>query len=125
MCIWGWHAQYLWDYYYMLYAAVQGALPSHKNPKLVGTVSIVWVPKRSWPMSLSYVDEKTSSDNPLELLVEIVGANDWAYYLLSQIFVIVAFFFVWKLSNEIFEVNDKPIMSSYEESNEKVDSLVA
>ena len=28
-------------------------------------------------------------------------------------------------SNEIFEVNDKPIMSSYKESNEKVDSLVA
>ena len=27
-------------------------------------------------------------------------------------------------SNEIFEVNDKPIMSLYEESNEKVDSLV-
>ena len=30
-------------------------------------------------MSLSYVDEKISSDNPLELLIEIVGANDWAY----------------------------------------------
>jgi len=28
-------------------------------------------------------------------------------------------------SNEVFEVNDKPIMSLYEESNEKVDSLVA
>ena len=28
-------------------------------------------------------------------------------------------------SNEIFEVNDKPIMSLYEESNDKVDSLVA
>jgi ornithine decarboxylase len=28
-------------------------------------------------------------------------------------------------SNEIFELNDKPIMSLYEESNEKVDSLVA
>jgi ornithine decarboxylase len=28
-------------------------------------------------------------------------------------------------SNEIFEVNDKPIMSLYEESNNKVDSLVA
>ena len=28
-------------------------------------------------------------------------------------------------SNEIFEVSDKPIMSLYEESNEKVDSLVA
>ena len=35
--------------------------------------------------------------------------------------------FDWKTvnSNEIFEVNDKPIMSLYEESNEKVDSLVA
>ena len=30
-------------------------------------------------MSLSYVDEKTSSDNPLELLIEIVGANNWTY----------------------------------------------
>ena len=28
-------------------------------------------------------------------------------------------------SNEIFEVSDKPIMSLHEESNEKVDSLVA
>ena len=28
-------------------------------------------------------------------------------------------------SNEIFEVNDKPIMSLYEESNKKIDSLVA
>ncbi|MDC1172205.1 YbjN domain-containing protein [Alphaproteobacteria bacterium] len=30
-------------------------------------------------MSLSYVDEKSSSSNPIELLEEIVGANDWAY----------------------------------------------
>ena len=28
-------------------------------------------------------------------------------------------------SNNIFEVNDKPIISIYEESNNKVDSLVA
>ena len=32
-----------------------------------------------WPVSLSYVDSKHSSANPLELLVEIVGANDWPY----------------------------------------------
>jgi hypothetical protein len=32
-----------------------------------------------WPVSLSYVDSKYSSANPLELLVEIVGANDWPY----------------------------------------------
>jgi|TARA_B110000211_G_C14071633_1_gene550239 4-amino-4-deoxy-L-arabinose transferase-like glycosyltransferase len=33
----------------------------------------------------------------------LFGANDWAYYLLSQIFVIVAFIYVWKFSNEIFK----------------------
>ena len=39
----------------------------------------------------------------VELFYFIFGANDWAYYLLSQIFVIITFFFVWKLSNEILE----------------------
>jgi 4-amino-4-deoxy-L-arabinose transferase-like glycosyltransferase len=39
----------------------------------------------------------------VEVFYKIFGANDWAYYLLSQLFVIVAFIYVWKLSNEIFE----------------------
>ncbi len=33
----------------------------------------------------------------------IFGPKDWAYYFLSQIFVIVSFIYVWKFSNEIFE----------------------
>ncbi|MDA7829019.1 glycosyltransferase family 39 protein [bacterium] len=33
----------------------------------------------------------------------IFGSNDFAYYLLSQIFVIISFIYVWKLSNEILE----------------------
>jgi 4-amino-4-deoxy-L-arabinose transferase-like glycosyltransferase len=33
----------------------------------------------------------------------IFGSNDWAYYALSQFFVIVAFIYVWKFSNEIFK----------------------
>ena len=37
-----------------------------------------------------------------ELFYQIFGAQDWAYYLLSQIFVCVAFFYVFKLANEIF-----------------------
>ena len=32
----------------------------------------------------------------------IFGSNDWAYYLLSQVFVLITFYFVWKLSNEFF-----------------------
>ena len=39
----------------------------------------------------------------VEIFYVIFGSNDWAYYLLSQIFLIVAFIYVWKLSNEIFE----------------------
>ena len=37
----------------------------------------------------------------VELFFFIFGSNDWAYYLLSQLFVIVAFIYVWKFSNEI------------------------
>ena len=39
----------------------------------------------------------------VNLVYFIFGQNDWAYYFLSQIFVITAFFFVWKFSNEILE----------------------
>ena len=39
----------------------------------------------------------------VELFFSIFGSNDWAYYFLSQLFVIVAFIYVWKFSNEIFE----------------------
>jgi len=37
-----------------------------------------------------------------EIFFQIFGAQDWAYYLLSQIFVIISFYFVFKLSKEIF-----------------------
>ena len=39
----------------------------------------------------------------VEIFYFIFGRNDWSFYLLSQIFVVVAFFVVWKFSNEIFE----------------------
>tara|TARA_B100001029_G_C15057327_1_gene455439 strand:- start:1342 stop:2670 length:1329 start_codon:yes stop_codon:yes gene_type:complete len=36
-----------------------------------------------------------------ELFFRIFGAQDWAYYLLSQIFVIISFYFIFKLSIEL------------------------
>ena len=36
-----------------------------------------------------------------EIFFQIFGAQDWAYYLLSQIFVLIAFYYVFKLANEI------------------------
>ncbi len=41
----------------------------------------------------------------VEVFYYIFGSIDWVYYLLSQIFVLIAFIYVWKLSLEIF--NDK------------------
>ncbi len=43
----------------------------------------------------------------LEFFHQIFGSQDWAYYFLSQFFVIIAFFVVFKLSEEIF--NDKKL----------------
>jgi 4-amino-4-deoxy-L-arabinose transferase-like glycosyltransferase len=39
----------------------------------------------------------------VEFFYTIFGSNDWAYYLLSQIFVVVSLIYVWKFSNEIFD----------------------
>ena len=36
-----------------------------------------------------------------EVFFNIFGSQDWAYYLLSQIFVIISFYYVFKLSNEV------------------------
>ena len=37
-----------------------------------------------------------------EVIYLIFGPQDWVYYFLSQIFVIISFFYVFKFSNEIF-----------------------
>jgi 4-amino-4-deoxy-L-arabinose transferase-like glycosyltransferase len=39
----------------------------------------------------------------VEIFYQIFGSQDWAYYLLSQIFVIISFFVVFKLAEEFFE----------------------
>ena len=36
-----------------------------------------------------------------EVFFQIFGSQDWAYYLLSQIFVLISFYYVFKLANEI------------------------
>ena len=40
-----------------------------------------------------------------EFFFQIFGPQDWVYYLLSQIFVVISFYFVFKLSTEIFNNN--------------------
>ena len=49
----------------------------------------------------------------VETFYKIFGNNDWAYYLLSQIFVIIAFYFVWKCSNQFFEDETYSLLSVF------------
>ncbi len=47
----------------------------------------------------------------VELFYITFGNNDWAYYFLSQIFVITSFFFVWKFSNLVFKNKELSLFS--------------
>ena len=48
-----------------------------------------------------------------EIFFQIFGSQDWAYYLLSQIFVIIAFYYVFKFANEIFENTKLSLLSVF------------
>ena len=41
----------------------------------------------------------------LEIFFSIFGSQDWAYYFLSQIFVVISFYFIFKFSTEILQNN--------------------
>jgi len=47
----------------------------------------------------------------VEVFYQIFGSNDWAYYLLSQIFVVTSFFVVWKFSEEFFDNKTYSLLS--------------
>ena len=42
-----------------------------------------------------------------EVFYQIFGAQDWAYYFLSQIFVLTAFYYVFKFGCEILKIIKK------------------
>ncbi len=46
-----------------------------------------------------------------EVFYQIFGPQDWAYYLLSQIFVIISFYYVFKFSKDIFKNNILSLIS--------------
>ena len=47
----------------------------------------------------------------VEIVYQIFGSQDWAYYFLSQIFVIIAFIVVYKFSEEIFNNKNLALLS--------------
>ena len=58
----------------------------------------------AWGSDLKWGFEKhpPMSGLMVEIIFQLFGNNDWAFYFLSQIFLIFTFLIVWKFSNEIF-----------------------
>ena len=47
----------------------------------------------------------------VKIFYQIFGSQDWVYYFLSQLFVISAFYFVFKLSKEILNTEKHALLS--------------
>ena len=68
---------------------------TNKNLPLDTIEALAWGSKLDWgfnkhpPMSAFFS----------EVFFQIFGPQDWVYYLLSQIFVLIAFYFVFKFAN--------------------------
>ena len=76
-------------------------IPSFSNTNLpLDTIeALAWGSNLDW----GFNKHPPFSAFAVEFFFTIFGNNDWAYYFLSQIFVLIAFYFVWKVSNELLE----------------------
>ena len=84
-----------------LHLSLWTLIPSLTNTNLpLDTIeALAWGSSLDWGFS----KHPPLSAFAVEFFFTIFGNNDWAYYLLSQIFVLIAFYFVWKVSNELLQ----------------------
>tara|TARA_B100000902_G_scaffold39373_1_gene46854 strand:- start:3469 stop:4794 length:1326 start_codon:yes stop_codon:yes gene_type:complete len=71
---------------------------TNKNLPLDTIEALAWGSKLDWGFNKH---PPVSAFFP-EIVYQIFGAQDWTYYLLSQIFVLISFYFVFKFAYEIF-----------------------
>ena len=76
-------------------------LPLDTIEKLAWATNLDWGFNKHPPASAFFV----------EVFYQIFGSNDWAYYLLSQIFVVISFFVVWEFSKEFFSNKNYSLLS--------------
>ena len=88
-------------FYYFLFThlVIWTLIPSITNHNLpLDTIeALAWGSNLDW----GFNKHPPLSALAVEIFYQIFGPQDWAYYFLSQLFVITAFYFVYKLSKEI------------------------
>ena len=72
---------------------------SNLNLPLDTIEALAWGSNLDW----GYSKHPPLSALLVEFIYFIFGSQDWAYYFLSQIFIVISFFYVWKFSNEFFK----------------------
>ena len=72
---------------------------TNKNLPLDTIEALAWGSNLEW----GFNKHPPASAFFLEVFFQIFGPQDWAYYLLSQIFVVIAFIFVFKFSENLFK----------------------
>jgi len=82
---------------------------TNKNLPLDTIEALAWASNMDWGFS----KHPPFSAFAVELIYQIFGNKDWAYYFLSQIFVIIAFFVVYKFSEEFFKNKNLAILSVF------------
>jgi 4-amino-4-deoxy-L-arabinose transferase-like glycosyltransferase len=80
---------------------------TNKNLPLDTIEALAWGSNLDW----GFNKHPPASAFFIEVFYQIFGSNDWAYYLLSQIFVVISFFVVWKFSQEFFSNNIYSLLS--------------
>jgi len=72
---------------------------SNKNLPLDTIEALAWSSNLEWGFS----KHPPMSAFIIGLFYKVFGNQDWSYYFLSQIFVIISFIYVWKLSEDFFD----------------------
>ncbi|WP_440680202.1 glycosyltransferase family 39 protein [Candidatus Pelagibacter sp. HIMB1517] len=99
----------LFHYFLLTHFAVWTLIPSITNHNLpLDTIeALAWGSNLDW----GFNKHPPLSALAVKIFYQIFGSQDWVYYFLSQLFVISAFYFVFKLSKEILNTEKHALLS--------------
>ena len=100
MNIFKYNAPILFNFFLLFHITIWTIVPSITNQNLpLDTIeALAWGSNLDW----GFNKHPPASAFFSEVFFQIFGPVDWAYYLMSQIFTVIAFFYVFKFAQEIF-----------------------
>lgn len=101
MNIFKYNTPILFNFFLLFHIIIWTVVPSITNQNLPLDVieALAWGSNLDW----GFNKHPPASAFFSEVFFQIFGPLDWSYYLMSQIFVVIAFYFVFKFAQEIFD----------------------